>query len=136
MNDTYRPDTQLSELWQRYISENPRARSKSTAYLMKASVQNFQDFLGRPGVLADFTNANLVAYMEYRKKLGRSPRTIEREVSKLATVWRWAAANNLCDTPRFSVQKCAPPTPTAWSPEEWARIIGGAANYKSTICGM
>lgn len=136
MNESYQPDTPLNELWQRYINENPRARSPHTSVLMRISVQNFQAFLGSVGVLADFTNENLVAYMEHRKQLGRSPRTIEREVSKLATMWRWAGQNGLCAIPRFSVQKCAPPTPTAWSPDELEKIFAGAAVYKSSICKL
>jgi len=91
MSESHRPDMPLSDLWKTYVEQNPRVRSKHTVSLMTISVRTFQDFLGRPGALADFTNENLVAYMEYRKQLGRAPRTIEREVSKLATIWRFAA---------------------------------------------
>jgi integrase len=136
MTDTYRPDMLLNELCENYINENPRIRSPHTRSLMKTSVQNFNNFIGRAATIADLTNTNLVAFMECRKALGRSPRTIEREVSKMATLWRWAAGNHWCDTPRFSIAKCKPPSPTAWTPAEIKQIFKGAAEYKSTIGGL
>jgi integrase len=133
MTDTYRPDMPLNDLWQKYVSENPRIRSEHTRSLVKIAVQHFQAFLGRQAVLSDLTNENVVAYMEYRKQLHRSPRTIERETSKLTTLWRWAASNGWCEMPRFSIAKCAPPTPTAWSPREIVQIFDAASKYASTI---
>jgi integrase len=126
----------LDEVFETYIKENPRIRSKETISLLRGTVKNFQDFLARPGTLSDLNNASLVAFMEYRKQLGRSPRTIEREASKLATLWRWAASYGWCEIPRFSVSKCAPPTPTAWSPEEMKMIFRAASLYRSSIGGL
>ena len=71
MNESHRLDMPLNELCQNYLEENPRVRSKHTMQLVKISVQHFQDYLGRAATLADFTNKNLVGYMERRKEIGR-----------------------------------------------------------------
>lgn len=135
-NEKYRPDMPLSELWQTYVSENPRVRSEHTKLLMRITVTNYCNFLGRPATLADFSDRNFVAYAEYRKSLRMSPRTIERELSKLTTLWRWAAIRGWCEGTHFTVQKCAPPVPTAWSPEEMELLFKTAAEYRSSIAKL
>jgi hypothetical protein len=79
MNENHRPDMPLNDLYVSYVTENPRVRSEHTKALIKTTIQRYQEFLGCFGTLSDLNNANVIAFGEYRKKLGRSPRTIERK---------------------------------------------------------
>lgn len=130
------PDMPLNYLAHLYVSSNPRLRSKDSRTLMLQAATRYQEFLARDGKLSDFSDVQLVAYANYRRELGRSERTIERELSKLSTLWRYAGNRGWCATVHFSVQKCAPPTPTAWSPDEMERIFVAASEYRSTIGGI
>jgi integrase len=130
------PGMSLNYLAQLYVVSNPRLRSKHSKTLMLQAFSRFQEFLAREGTLADLSDQSLVAFANYRKTLGRSDRTIERELSKLSTVWRYAGRHGWCALVNFSVQKCAKPTPTAWSPGEMEKILKAATEYRSTCGGL
>jgi integrase len=128
MND-YRPDMTIAEVFDDWSESNPRIRSEETRRLMRSSVKQFVAFLGQEPVLADMTEKSLTAFIQHRKALGRSPRTIEREAAKISGLWRWAARRGWCKAPMVSIRKSAPPTPTAWSRQELERLLVAARDY-------
>ena len=131
-----RPEMTLVEVYHDYCNKNPRVNSEHTYQLVKLSVTNFEQFLMRGASLADLTPENLLSYKRHREMQGRAPRTIERELAKLATLWRWAADSGWIEAPRLSFKKCPPPTPTAWTRKELHALFREAKAYPTVINGI
>jgi integrase len=133
--NSYNLDLPLQDILLDWKETNLRLHSAQTVSLMKTSLKHFETWLCRPPLLADFTEGNIAEYIRYRHAVGRSPRTVEREASKLCTLWRWAGKRGWCERPMVSVTKCKPATPTAYTTEEWDRVLQAAENYETPLRG-
>ncbi|MEX2169515.1 MAG: tyrosine-type recombinase/integrase [Pirellulales bacterium] len=131
-----RPEMTLEAVYHHYCENNPRVTSDHTVQLVRLGVTHFNDFLKRGGTLADLTPENLKAYKHHREMMGRAARTIERELCKLSTLWRWAAEHGWIEAPRHSFRKIPPPTPTAWTRKELLALFKEATAYSVMIGGM
>lgn len=128
MNE-YQPDKPLQEVFEDWRDCNPRVNSAETVRLMRLSVERWEEFLGRPALTGDFTERNVNGFRKWRAGVGRSKATIERESSKLLTLWRWAAKRGWAPEPLISIPKAPPPIPEAWNRRELARIFKAADQH-------
>lgn len=112
---------------------NTSVRSEETVRLINISVDHFGSFLARPAHVEDFTDDNLIAYSKHRRQLGRAETTIERELCKLMSLWRWAANEGLVRGPRVRFDKAEVDTPVAMMRNQIRSLFRTARNYKSSV---
>jgi integrase len=147
MSDQPNIPATLMELVDEYCASNITVKSKHTKSLYRLTIKRFEEFLGRPGTLADFTDKQIVEFVRARvecinkydqtqvKGLRRSisPYTLEREGNKLLSLWRWAAAQGWVKPPTIKIAKRSPKTPIAWSRDEIDKIISACRVYPMKI---
>jgi integrase len=126
-----KPNMPLTEVLEAHISKNDRM-SISTAKIRRIHFRHFERFLGRPGLLSDFTDDNIRAYMKLRKSKV-SEATVEMELKSLLSVWRWSADEGWTTKPRFKVAKAVPHVPKAWNRKEMKAIFRAAALYEGSL---
>lgn len=126
----------LSDLCANYCAENPQVKSAETERLLRGAVNQFSLYLQRAAQVYDFKAATFTAFLRYRRQLGRAESTIEREASKLMTLWRFAASNGLIDPPRIRVDKAHVDTPVAFLRSELRSLFREAERYEPMIGGV
>ncbi len=125
----------LGDLVEDYCAVNPFVRSPDTKRLLLLSARHFSDFLGHPARSREFSDRGLAAYMAWRRAAGLAETTIERESSKLLTLWRFAAQSGSVPPPRIRVAKAPVGPPVAFSRSELRRLFRAASRYPVPICG-
>lgn len=124
---------QLDALLADYVATNPLIRSPETSRLLRVSTKHFQAFTSLGAHASELTDRNLVSYAQWRRNLGRSESTIEREVAKLLTLARYAAALGLLPAPRIRQVKARIETPVAFLRHEVRALFRAARHYQKPI---
>lgn len=119
-----------------YLAENANVKSPHTERLLETSAKHFGGYLGREPCVSDFTDKTVTGFIRHRQKLGRAPATVEREVAKLMTLWRYAACCGFVQPPRMRVEKAPPAEPVAFLKGEVRKLFREAARYPSSIAGV
>ena len=125
----------LQQVCEDYIASNPRLRSPHSMRLLRISVRHFDEWLGRPATIADLTDVNLTAYSR-RRGNECAAATVERECSKIATLWRWAALHGHCQPPTIRIDKATTGVPVAWTRNEVRDLFSAARQLEGTIGGV
>jgi integrase len=146
MTENNIPQT-IQELVNEYCASKSSVQAAQTKLLYRLVAKRFDEFLGRPAMLADLNDKTVVAFVRNRVDSQRhykegdktrklSPYTIEREGNKLLSLWRWAAVKHWAETPTVKFSKRSPKTPVAWSPEELARVFTACRAYNGSVLGI
>lgn len=112
---------------------NTSVRSAETIRLINLSVVHFGSFLHHAPLVEDFTDDNLIGFAQWRRELGRAETTIERELCKLMSLWRWAANEGLVRGPRVRFEKAEVDTPVAMMRNQIRALFRAARKYKSSV---
>jgi len=126
----------LIELAERYCAENPQVKSNETVRLLKNAVRTYSRFLNRPANIEDLTQAQITDFIRTRRQLGRAESTIERESTKLVTLWRWGAEEGLLAHPRIRIEKAQVDAPVCFLRHEVRRLFREVRRYEKTIGGV
>ena len=60
--------TTLRALADEYIAGNVRVKSRQTVMLYVGTLRRFEEYLGRPGTLADFTDKQIVGFIRAARR--------------------------------------------------------------------
>lgn len=101
-----------------------RGKSNETSRLYRISVSNFSRFLGRPARLADLTNDNVSAHMQWMLDRGREKATANKDRSQLLALWRFATRCGLLTTfPDVAPEVEPVRVPTAWLQSDISKLL-------------
>lgn len=107
--------------------------SASTVRLYRVAIRHFDRFVGRPAILEDLTDATVSRFLAAR--LAKvSAFTANRDVERLLSLWRWAAAKkHVRDFPdvEFAIEPVR--IPRAWSREELHRLFQAVNNMPGYV---
>lgn len=118
-----------------YLATNTAIRSPHTERLIRTSIKHFAAFLDRIPEVCHFTDKQIAGYIQHRRKLGRAEATIEREVAKLMSLWRYAAAKGFAPPHTIRLKKAKVDTPVAFLKWEVRALFRAAKKYRATIGG-
>lgn len=128
----------LIELAEKYCAENPQVKSNETVRLLKGAVRSYSRYLDKPAETSDFTQSKITDFIRHRRQSGKAESTIERESTKLVTLWRWGAEEGEygLKAPRFRIDKAQVDTPVCFLRHEVRRLFREAGRYEKTIGGV
>ncbi len=114
-----------------------RSRRANTKRLYKITLRIFADFLDRPPTLDDFTDDTLNRFAAWRQEKGKSKNTINRNLTDLIAMWRWAHRKGyVSDLPDIELEKEVKETPVAWKRDELDRIFESVRQEEGRISGV
>ena len=87
----------LWELLAVYHKLKLATKSKSAMRLHRGSIRHYERFLGRPAMIADLTDENVVAFQGFRLDEKVSPATVNSDTCRLLALWRYAARKRMID---------------------------------------
>lgn len=124
---------QLSNLLATYVAQNRRIRAASTVRNYRIAVAHFSESLGHPATLSDLSSISLLALERYL--VDRSPYTVDGELKRIQTLWRFAAQTALVATwPSLERIPIAPPDKPTWAPEEIRQLLDAAGRLRRYYC--
>jgi len=122
---SFGPETTLRDFFNRaYCRLKLSGKSINTKRLYDVTLRNFDNYLGRPATLADLNDDTVTAHIGWYIDRGRSPRTGNKARDQLLAVWRFAARKRFVDEwPDVEPLPEYKRTPTAWTPEQFSRLV-------------
>lgn len=127
------PGILLSDYVQTYFASHDIAEATKSNY--RRCQRSFEKWLGRPGTLADLTDANVNGLLVALQKRGLSPKTVRNERVNLLALWRSAALDQLIEAGPRNVRRIAVPVraPESWNEHELAILLNVAAVMSGKI---
>lgn len=137
MNDSLR-----HWIFDRYLPQNLKARSKSTHRQYQFAVNDFAEYLGREPTLADLQDelvAGLINHLLGPSR-GVCEITANERAGRIKTFWRWAASRRtLTGVQDFpTVQRVPVPEkiPRAWREEELVKLFNACRFMRGELEGV
>lgn len=135
----------LDELLSIYFDEICRRLRPESVKTLRSSVKNFRDWLDasghRVGPVRQVTPAMISQFQQWRHAQGTSPRTIDKDVSNLHTIFSWAIAQGMlgaspADYSRrgpINLFKAVGNNTDVYSEDEVRRLIAAAGDAKDIL---
>jgi integrase len=110
-----------------YGEVNPRITSPRTMHRYITTVNNFDNWLGRPSRPEDLTADNFGRWINHRRNVDHvSAGSLRGDAEKLRAIWRWIAQRNALPFPDVRLPRKVETVPETWVPEEVAKIDAAA----------
>ena len=131
-------DPSMSAFLGTFLVRHLAAASAATHADYHRTVGYFRRFLGRPSHLSDLTDANLLAFCRWRLDQHLSPATVRGDFIRLVGLWKWAAQHHFIEEYPDVRCPCKAPkrAPTAWSPQQFSRLLAATDTMRRSICGI
>ncbi len=122
---------------QLYEPNAMRTRRENTKRLYRYTLRWLDKFLDRPATLDDLTDDTLNRFANWRREQGRQENTVNRNLTDLIAMWRWAHKKNYVqELPDIEIGKEVKKTPIAWKQKELDRIFESARQEEGRIGGV
>lgn len=109
----------------------------ATEHLYLTYFRHLERFLGRPPVIADLTDETIGRYRAWRKTQGRCVCTVNGEVKKLLSLWRYVCRLGILKKwPTIKLESEPLRIPMAFLTDELARLFAACATMQGTIDGV
>ena len=95
------PHLRVAEIVEAFLDDYERAGRHETASYYRTSLRRFTNMLGRLSV-HQFRISGFDAFRQQIGELGLAPKTISHELKAIKTLWKWAAAREMCQMIDFS----------------------------------
>ena len=124
------PETTLRDFFNRvYCCLKLSGKSANTKRLYDVTLRNFDSYLGRSATLADLNDDTVTVHIGWYTDRGRSPRTGNKARDQLLAIWRFAARKRFVNEwPDVEPLPEYKRTPTAWTPEQFSRLVAVASS--------
>jgi integrase len=124
------PETTLRDFFNRvYCRLKLSGKSANTKRLYDVTLRNFDSYLGRSATLADLNDDTVTVHIGWYTDRGRSPRTGNKARDQLLAIWRFAARKRFVNEwPDVEPLPEYKRTPTAWTPEQFSRLVAVASS--------
>jgi len=122
---------------QLYEPASLRSRRANTKRLYRITLRVFADFLGRPPTLDDLTDDNLNRFAQARLAAKKTARTVNRNLSDLLAIWRWAQKKGYVDKmPDVQLEIEPKHTPVAWTQKELDTLFETASSLEGDVAEL
>lgn len=129
--------TLLWFLRERYRPARLVARTDVWADQIKHAIRRLEKQLGRRVLLADLTDDLLESHQGWMLDNGYSPSTVNSACGAILALWRFAWRKRLAaELPRVSPVPEYRRLPTAWTVEEFARLLDATDTLTGEVCGI
>jgi integrase len=117
-----------------YRPKRLRGKSPETTRLYLISINHFSCTMGHEATIADLTDDNLNLHCQRVKDLGKAAATINKDISQITTIWRFAHRLNRTKLWPTVLKETEPErVPQAWMPDEANALIESISRNKSVV---
>jgi integrase len=117
-----------------YRLKRLRGRSPETSRLYRISIKHFSGTMGREATLADLTDDNLNRHCQRMRDFGKSPATVNKDISQITTIWRFAHRHNhVTNWPEVLFEIEPERVPMAWMPNEMNALLSHVDSMTTNI---
>lgn len=120
-----------------------RGRSDDTRRLYRNTFTWFGRFLGRVPTLDDLDDHTVTRFLDWFRRMGRSPHTVARERTNLLAFWRWCCRQRdqhgkrlIEDWPNVEEEVLPEDEPMAWTRDDLGRLFHAIENAQGNIGGV
>lgn len=114
-----------------------RGRAENTRRLYCTSVRTFGRFLGRSPTLGDLSDDAVNRFLDWYRRLPRSPFSVNKERSNLLAMWRFACRKRLLEEwPDVRADVEPVRIPQAWTVDQVARLLSACQGEPGTLCDV
>jgi integrase len=101
-----------------------RSRSENTRRLYRTSIRTFSKYLQRPARLEDLNDLTVNRFLDYYRRIPRSPYSANKERSNLLAIWRFACRKRFLEEWPDVMPDVEPDRiPQAWTADQIARLL-------------
>jgi integrase len=130
------PESLRHWVFDRYLPQNLKARSPSTAKQYRLAVDDFARYLGREPALSDLTDDALAGMLNHllRRERAVAEITANERVGRLKSFWNWAARKRYVDQfPTLGRVPVPERVPRAWREAELVRLFSACRAVRGWI---
>jgi integrase len=114
-----------------------RSRTDNTRRLYRTTIRTFGRFLARTPTLEDFSDLVVNRFLDWYRRTGHSPFSVNKERSNLLAMWRFAARKRLVDEwPDVKAEVEPERVPQAWTADQIVRLMSACEVQTGTIGGV
>ena len=114
-----------------------RSRRPNTKRLYRSTLNAFDAFLGRPALLTDLRDETVNAFAAARLDSGLSKFSVNKDLSNLLAIWRWAHRKGaVCTWPDVELEAVPEITPVALTRDELARVKAAIESEPRPVGGL
>ena len=117
-----------------YKTKRLRGKSPETTRLYLISINHFSRTMGREATLDDLTDDNLNLHCQRVKDLGKAAATINKDISQITTIWRFAHRQNIVSRWPDVMKETEPErVPQAWMPDELKALVDSISTSDEVV---
>jgi len=114
-----------------------RSRSDRTRDLYQTTLRNIGRHLERPAVLSDLNDDTVNRFLDWFRRLPRSPYSVNKERSNLLAIWRFACRKGYVkEWPDVRADTEPERIPLAWTADEVFRLFSACGMEPGEIAGI
>jgi len=114
-----------------------RSRSENTRRLYRTTLRNIGRYLARQPLLSDLNDDTVNRFLDWFRRLPRSPFSVNKERSNLLAIWRFACRKNyLKEWPDVLPDNEPERIPQAWTADEVFRLFASCEQEPGDIAGI
>lgn len=111
-----------------------RSRSDNTRRLYQTSIRTFSKYLQRPARLEDLNDLTVNRFLDYYRRIPRSPYSANKERSNLLAIWRFACRKRFLEEWPDVMPDVEPDRiPQAWTADQIARLLATCETERGRI---
>jgi integrase len=101
-----------------------RSRSDNTRRLYRTSIRTFSKYLQRPACLSDLNDLTVNRFLDWYRRIPRSPYSANKERSNLLAIWRFACRKRFLEEwPDVRADVEPDRIPQAWTADQIAKLL-------------